>query len=367
MTDYRALLRELAVPRLVGSTGHARVVDLLKRELAERGLAVTEHRFTASRGSLVVVGRGGLLLAGLGLFGVIASASGHPALLAQAVVLGAGAFLFVVGTPLRRVLVSQPGARGTGAVTLIATRPSSPVAVWLVAHSDAKGQPISMATRLDAVALAALAVAALGALTAAHFAGVSASPPAWVLASALALLGGGLLAMNPWLRDSPGAVDNASGMLAVLATVDRLPLGAPVGVIFPDAEEFGLRGAQALVHERPGLFLDTAVVNFDGIDDRGGAIGLVHRRGAVVDAVVRALGARRFRMLPVLVDGIVLGRAARECVTIMKGNWDTARIVHTPRDTAARLTLEGVANVASGVAAALGDTGAGGSPRSPVL
>ncbi len=353
MTDYRVLLRELAVPRLVGSTGHAGVVDSLKRELAQRGLAVTEHRFRASRGSLVVVGWGGLLLAGLGLVGVIASASGNPSLLARVVVLGAGAFLLVAGTPLRRVLVSQLGARGTGAVTLIARRPSSPVAVWLVAHSDAKGQPISMATRLYGAALAVIAVVALGALTVAHLAGVAASPLAWILASALALLGGGLLAVNPWLRDSPGAVDNASGILAVLATVDRLPPEAPVGVILPDAEELGLVGAKALVEAQPALFRDAAVVNFDGIDDRGGAIAIVHRPGPVVDAVVAALRARRFRVLPVLVDGIVLARAARECVTILKGNWDTARIVHTPRDTADRLTLEGVTEVARGVAAGL--------------
>jgi len=353
VTAYRALLRELAVPRLVGSAGHARVVDILKRELAERGLAVTEHRFTASRGSLVVVGCGGLLLAGLGLFGVIVSASGNPSLVAQAVVLSTGVSLLFTGTPLRRVLVSHMGARDAAAITLIATRPSSPLAVWLVAHSDAKGQPISMATRLYAVALAAIAVGALGALTAAHFAGVSVSPRAWISASSLALLGGGLLTVNPWLRDSPGAVDNASGILAVLATVDRLPPDAPVGVILPDAEEFGLVGAKALVEAQPALLRDTAVVNFDGIDDRGGAIAIVHRPGPMVDAVVAALGARRFRVLPVLVDGLVLARAARECVTILKGNWDTARIVHTPRDTADRLTLDGVTSVAQGVAAAL--------------
>jgi len=43
----------------------------------------------------------------------------------------------------------------------------------------------------------------------------------------------------------------------------------------------------------------------------------------------------------------------RECVTIMKGDWGTARVVHTPRDTTDRLTLEGVRNVAAGVARVL--------------
>jgi len=37
----------------------------------------------------------------------------------------------------------------------------------------------------------------------------------------------------------------------------------------------------------------------------------------------------------------------------MRGDWGTARIVHTLRDSAERLTLEGVRRVADGVSAAL--------------
>jgi hypothetical protein len=72
-----------------------------------------------------------------------------------------------------------------------------------------------------------------------------------------------------------------------------------------------------------------------------------------VDRIARALGGRRAGWLPVLVDGAVLGRAAREAITILRGNWNTARRVHTPDDTVGRLTLEGVREVAKGVAAAV--------------
>src|SRR5207302_11343387 len=72
-----------------------------------------------------------------------------------------------------------------------------------------------------------------------------------------------------------------------------------------------------------------------------------------VDRVARTLAASRARWLPVLVDGLALAATARECVTIMRGNWSTARVVHTLRDTAARLTLDGARRVAGGVAAAL--------------
>jgi hypothetical protein len=85
----------------------------------------------------------------------------------------------------------------------------------------------------------------------------------------------------------------------------------------------------------------------------------VHRPGPAVDRVAAALGARRRRWLPVLVDGIVFASAARECVTIMRGDWGTARVVHTPRDTADRLTLEGSRGVAERVARALSELSPG--------
>src|SRR5205823_6654466 len=101
------------------------------------------------------------------------------------------------------------------------------------------------------------------------------------------------------------------------------------------------------------LLTGTAVINFDGIDDRGRAIALVHRPGPTVEAIGRALGARRARWLPVVVDGLALAPAARECVTIMRGDWRTARVVHTRRDTAERLTLEGIEEVGQAVAGVL--------------
>jgi len=46
-------------------------------------------------------------------------------------------------------------------------------------------------------------------------------------------------------------------------------------------------------------------------------------------------------------------------VTIMRGDWGTARVVHTPRDTADRLTLEGSRDVAAAVARALAESSSG--------
>ena len=59
------------------------------------------------------------------------------------------------------------------------------------------------------------------------------------------------------------------------------------------------------------------------------------------------------RWFPALVDGLAFARVARECVTIMRGDWSTARRVHTVRDDALRLRLDGVRRTAAVVADAL--------------
>lgn len=291
MTDYGVLFSELAVPRLVGTPNHAKVREILTRELEARGFSVERHAFR-----------------------------GRPARL-----------LFGVPRKVQGVnLIGRPDGQTAG-------RPQ----VWLVAHYDSKGQPVSMAVRL------------LGA--AALLTGVLLTP--WVLVAGLALLLVGVVitAQNRVTDKSPGALDNATAVVAVLMTLDQLSGTSSVGVIFPDAEEYGLVGARALARERPELLADTAIINLDGVDDVGGITVFAHRPGPVGDAVARALEASRWRWLPVVVDGIALARAARECVTILKGNLETMRVVHTPRDSAARLRLDGAASVAAGLARVLRD------------
>src|SRR5213075_2267794 len=107
VTDYRALLAELAVPRLAGTPPAGQLREALKRELAARGFVVMEQRFTA------------------------------------------------------RSLLHRLARVPLSGVNLIAVRPRTRVATWLVAHYDAKGQPLSMAARLAAAALAAVGVAEL--------------------------------------------------------------------------------------------------------------------------------------------------------------------------------------------------------------
>jgi len=292
VSAYAQLLAELAVPRLVGTPNHTRVRDVLKRELIAREFVVLEHRFPAAP---------------------------------------------------RFPLHGRPPAEG---INLIAVRPRTRVATWLTAHYDSKGQPLSMASRLCWVAATAVSLAAAAVATVIGQGGVWWWIPSLVLA-------GGFLVLNAVTDRSPGAVDNASGLLAVLGTLDALAPDSRVGAIFLDAEELGLVGASALARDRANLLKDTAVINFDGLDDAGAVVAFVHRPGSVVGAVAARLDVRPHRRLPVLVDGIPLARVARECMTIMKGGWGTMRVVHTPGDTPERLTLTGLREVTQAVAGSL--------------
>ena len=237
-----------------------------------------------------------------------------------------------------RALLGAP--RLVSGINLIAQRALRP-STWLVAHYDSKGQPISMWVRLAGFTLLLLG----GFLLLLN----------WIAAVVTLGLGVAIVAQNRVNDNSPGALDNASAVITVLMAIDQVPADAAVGIVFPDAEEYGLAGARALAAERAELFRGSGVVNLDGIDDVGGITVFAHRPGPIGDAVARALDASRWRWLPVIVDGIALARVARECVTILKGNIKTMRIVHTPGDTAPRLRLDGAAEVAAGLARVLRD------------
>jgi hypothetical protein len=297
VTDYGLLFRELAVPRLVGTPNHQKVREVLKRELAARGFAVEEHRFSRRPSNA--------------FWGLHASIDGI------------------------NLIARRPSDRPT-------VRPS----VWLVAHYDSKGQPFSMFTRLLWVVTTLLALLTL------WVSAILTDSTRWTFLVVFMALAASWL-VNRVNDNSPGAVDNATALIAIFMTIDQLSSATLIGVVFPDAEEYGLVGARALAAERADLFVEAAVINLDGLDDVGQPTAFLHRPGRIAKAVAEALKAREWRWLPVMVDGIALTRVSRECVSILKGNWRTMRIIHRPQDTAGRLRLDGAAIVAAGLARVL--------------
>jgi len=294
VTDYGLLFRELAVPRLVGTANHQKVREVLKRELAARGFAALEHRFFRRPSNA--------------FWGFHAPIDG-----------------------INLIAQRQSG------------RPPVRPTVWLVAHYDSKGQPISMLTRLLCV------VTVLVALLTLWVSAILTDSSRWALLFFVVFLAASWV-LNRVNDNSPGAVDNATALVAVFMTLDQLSPTAAVGVVFPDAEEYGLVGARALAAEHGNLFAEATLINLDGLDDVGRPTAFLHRAGPTVKAVAEALKARQWRWLPVFVDGIALKRVSRECVSILKGNWRTMRVIHRPADTTARLRLDGAALVAGGLA-----------------
>jgi hypothetical protein len=227
---------------------------------------------------------------------------------------------------------------------LIATR-SPDVRRWIVAHLDTKAQGHSMAGRLVAVWVMVLAVLALTTLCLLRLEGPL---PAWSAGagSALAVVAGMLAARGRLRGATPGARDNASGVLAALAAAERLD-DPQVGVLITGGEELGLVGARLLVRDRRALLAGTEVINFDTLDDRG-PVWVVHHdeRGRELARREAAKLARlgydvRRRRLPlgILTDSLAFARMGVPAITIARLDWRTLQTIHTPSDQPDGLSL----------------------------
>jgi hypothetical protein len=126
-------------------------------------------------------------------------------------------------------------------------------------------------------------------------------------------------------------------------------------VLLTSAEELGLAGARAWarVWSEAGL-PPGAAVNCDGVDDAGRLTAMYS--GARPEALVRAASAEEGgdagratvrRLLPgILVDAVALADAGWRTITVSRGTLGTLGRIHTPRDTADRLSGNGIADAA---------------------
>lgn len=349
------------MPRLPGGTALPAVEQLLIERLKAVGFQVTATRFVASSGPLDAAGVFGAGIGWLALLVLPLLVMAFPAwTVALFYVTGLLALLTVTWGIARGALRSAPRHRAE--VRNVEARRGQPK-VWLVAHSDSKGQGISLRGRVLAVALVALGFVVLSALVLLRLW----NPLPWPAAVAAALpltVGGALLSRSIPRDDSPGAVDNASGIVAVLAAADALSERSDVGVLITGAEEFGMAGARvwtADVRRREPF------VNIDGIDGRGVVRIMVHRGAPEQRRTATQLAERlrdglraggsqvRLGSLPpgVLVDGVVLAAAGMPGVTVSRGDWRTLGVVHTRRDGTHRTHADAAVTVGRAIAAAL--------------
>jgi Zn-dependent M28 family amino/carboxypeptidase len=208
--------------------------------------------------------------------------------------------------------------------------------------------------------LAWLALVVLSALAAAGL-GV----PGWLLwLTAAAAAGGSLLTVLSWAANaSPGALDNASGVAALLAVAARERAAGDVAFLITDGEELGLCGARAAAGDLPRV---AGAVNLDGLDDQG-TLYVVERfgwprRGLAAHLAVAVMSAatamdepvrRRDLPLGMYLDHIALARAGIPAISLLRGDKASLRRVHRPADDVSHLDGSGAARVAEVVSVAL--------------
>ena len=275
-----------------------------------------------------------------------AAALGEIAPLALGILIVGGILIALSGRWLaNKGVLGLPWMRRKG-VNLEATRDDDPD-VWLVAHIDSKSQPVPLLGRAIGVVVLAIAWMAALVLAIANSLG-HASPESWRWVIVAAGIGAVPVIGSVVGARSAGAIDNASGIAAVLGAATALP-GANVGVLITDAEELGLAGARAWCAETTRRRVP--VLNCDGVDDRGRLTVMWTRpRSRRLEQSVLEASDGLARIIPlvpgVLVDGVAFSDAGWECVTVSRGSLATLRRIHTHRDDLAHLQGSGLATTA---------------------
>jgi hypothetical protein len=337
-------------PRFAGSTEEADARALCRSELERAGFECMERQFDYSQWP----GRWGIPVAAAAQAATIllvARMATHEGRII-ALVVGAAlytALLLASADAKRRWISALPFQRAT-AVNLEARR-GNPT-VWLTAHLDSKSQTVPMLVRIaSSIALAAVMVAStiVLLLSLRDSVDVTAAWPTLGIAAILAALP----SIFCWVRnDSPGAVDNASGVAAVLLAAASVPSARDLGVLITSGEELGLAGARTwAARAKPGI----VVLNCDTIDDDGGWRLMYngthpHQIAVAAEGVSRLIGSNFSpgRFIPgILADSMAFSDRGFPAVTLSKGTLSTLARIHTRRDTSNALTSRGVAEAST--------------------
>jgi hypothetical protein len=338
-------------PRAAGSAAEHEAREYCARVLGEAGFDVALEPFEYSQAPA----RYGTPVGGaIAWITIVATswlgAAGSPAFFSALVCVAGLAILGMWSWQMLGDGVLMLPWRRASAVNLVATRGGSAPRVWLVAHLDTKSQPIPSVLRVAGIIALATAVA-------------------FVIAAVLLTLAGGELRMLWWIgavlatagaiptmasvvgNDSNGALDNASGVAAVLEAVQTSGQDSPIGVLLPSAEELGLAGARAWGSARHQSEDRGIAINCDGVDDRG-ALTIMYSGmpsieiiGAIRDAADEPARVRRMP-LGLLLDSVALSETGWRSVTVSRGSVASLRRVHTRADSLEQLRGEGISRTA---------------------
>lgn len=360
----RRVVAELAFPRFAGTAGERRAADLVAARFAAAGLEVAREDFRASRTALPRfrhVVQGGLA-GGTALFAGLLVAGASVAWLAGAATI---AWALVAGKWRRSIEPAFDTGTLVASANVVGRRASratpAPPRLVFLAHLDTKS------TRVPTFWTAAISIAALGWLAAATIASAvmesrQAAVPFAVPLVGLLLASALLVATNnPMGDESPGAMDNASGLAVLLELAGTLPNDpslerVDLTFLATGAEELGLCGAMRWIQAHEAE-LDRARTVFVNVDSVG-----VGRRLLAVDVHGRAPDGRpmqgvvtdvarservplgRVPFLPgVGVDTMPIGARGFATVSILgEVLGAAARRIHSRRDTLDHVSEEGL-------------------------
>ena len=360
--DPGPVLQSIAKPRLTGSKGADEVTADLRARFESLGYTVADHDFTFNPWT----GRFGITIAGVILLvGSFAAASfltyRHP-IIAMLILAITIILIFAVATILQPILDRFGLGKIQGKNLLISTPNARPHYV-LMAHRDSKSQPMPLAFRGPAIAIAAAAWAALMVLSIMSL--VEQVPGRIVLIAGTFAVIAAVMLIFCWVENnSPGALDNASGVATLIGVAERERGSADVAYMITDAEELGLAGARAISRQMPAVF---GVINIDGIDDHGDFqiaedFGWPKRMGKSPHLAAALLGAAAALELPahrrsvpfgIMLDHIPIVQAGTPALTLMRGTLASLRRVHRPIDDLSHMSGQGVARAVELVSAAL--------------
>jgi hypothetical protein len=337
-------------PRFAGSSEEAEARTQCREELERAGFTCRDLPFEYSQWP----GRWGPPIAAViqtATVLVVAHMAVHHGPL-WALIIGAGlvsALMLTSADAKRRWTAVLPWQRATS-VNLEARRGSPEV--WLVAHIDSKSQTVPMLLRIASSVVVGVITALALLIILLSFLGARTPLSAWHVLAIAAVLGA-LPSIFCFVRsESRGALDNATGVAAVLIASEAAATPRNLGVLITSGEELGLAGARAWA---AGASSEIVVVNCDTLDDTGswrcmysGVKPARITRAAETIALKLGFNVAIGRMIPgILADSMAFADRGIESVTISRGNLSTLARIHTRRDTSTALGGSGVADGAA--------------------
>lgn len=353
------LLQDIAAaPRATGSVALSTALQRVELELSGLGFETKERpfEFSAFPGRFATPLFGGAVAFTVGVAGHLGARGAR--WLPLVICVAAIAVLVPAWRWLqRRGVLDMPVMRQRG-INLIATRLGALPRVWLCAHLDTKSQPVPSLLRMLGSVLGGVGFIATLVLSLLAAAGYSMVDVAWAAIALVTLVGAIPVVLSVVGDKSPGALDNASGVAAVIAAARGVPNDSDIGVLITDAEELGLAGAMSWARARAGG-IGGIVLNCDGVDDGGANIVMYtgQRPEAIIRAIHKAEGETRKAVevrrmaLGLLTDSVAFTDAGLPSVTFSRGGYGSLARVHSRRDNLAHLRGTGIAEVASLMAA----------------